>query len=141
MKLNIHHLKYKDLPQIIRGHGIVNQPIASKKIGAKSLHSGITFMPPRTAVPVHSHNAEEQVTILEGTMKIILDGDQEVFCSQYDSTFIAAGVTHELINETDEPVLAMVIYGSSNVTRTFTKTGEIVDIGSSDDKFTGARGA
>ena len=72
-------------------------------------------------------------------MKIILDGNREVFCGQYDSTFISAGVTHELINDTDEPVLAMVIYGSSNVNRTFTKTGEIVDVGSEDDKFTGAR--
>lgn len=139
MKPSINHLKYKDLPQVVRGHGIVNQPIASKSVGAKSLHSGITHMPPRTAVPIHSHNAEEQVTVLEGTMKIILDGNREVFCGQYDSTFISAGVTHELINDTDEPVLAMVIYGSSNVNRTFTKTGEIVDVGSEDDKFTGAR--
>ena len=139
MKPSINHLKYKDLPQVVRGHGIVNQPIASKSVGAKSLHSGITLMPPRTAVPIHSHNAEEQVTILEGTMKIILDGDREVICNQYDSTFISAGVTHELINDTDEPFLAMVIYGSSNVNRTFTKTGEVVDVGSDDDKFTGAR--
>lgn len=139
MKPSINHLKYADLPQVVRGHGIVNQPIASKGVGAKTLHSGITLMPPRTSVPVHSHNAEEQVTVLEGTMKIILDGDREVFCSQYDSTFISAGVSHELINDTDEPVLAMVIYGSSNVNRTFIKTGEVVDVGSDDDKFTGDR--
>jgi quercetin dioxygenase-like cupin family protein len=72
-------------------------------------------------------------------MKIILDGDQEVVCGQYDSTFISAGVTHELINDSDEHVLVMVIYGSSNVNRTFTKTGEVVDVGTEDDKFTGAR--
>ncbi len=139
MKQNINHLKYKDLPQILRGQGIVNRPIASKSIGANSLHSGITYMPPRTAVPVHSHNAEEQVTILEGTMKITLDGGRAVSCHQYDSTFISAGVTHELINDTDEHVLVMVIYGSSKVNRTVTKTGEVVDVGTEDDKFTGAR--
>lgn len=131
----IHHLKYTDLPQVSRGIGIVNQPIASKKVGARSIHSGITVMPAHSAVPPHTHNAEEQVTVLEGTMRIILDGDREVFCSQYDSTFISPGVQHELINDTDEEVVAMVIYGSANVNRTFTETGETVEIGSDRDKF------
>ena len=57
---SINHLKYADLPQVARGIGIVNQPIASKEIGARSLHSGITVMPARSAVPPHTHNAEEQ---------------------------------------------------------------------------------
>jgi quercetin dioxygenase-like cupin family protein len=132
---SINHLKYADLPQVKRGIGIVNQPIASKAIGARSLHSGITVMPPHTKVPAHTHNAEEQVTILEGTMRIILDGNTEVFCSKYDSTFISPGVQHELINDTDDEVIAMVIYGSANVNRTFSETGETVDIGSDRDKF------
>lgn len=135
MKPIINHLKYADLPKVQRGRGIVNHPIASKSIGATSLHSGITFMPPRSTVPAHSHNAEEQVTILEGTMKIVLDGTREVVCHRYDSTFLSPGVKHELINDTDKPVLAMVIYGSSNVNRTFAETGETVDIGSDRDKF------
>jgi len=75
------------------------------------------------------------VTILEGTMKIILDGEKEVICNRYDSTFLSPGVQHELINDSDEPVIAMVIYGSANVNRTFTETGETVDIGSERDKF------
>ena len=131
----INHLKYEELPQVARGLGIVNRPIASKKIGARSIHSGITYMPARTAVPAHTHNAEEQVTVLEGTMKIILDGSREVICNAYDSTFISAGVQHELINDTDEAVLAMVIYGSADVNRTFSETGETVEIGSERDKF------
>ena len=135
MPKSINHLKYADLPKVIRGRGIVNYPIASKKLGASALHTGITHMPPRTAVPAHSHNAEEQVTVLEGTLKVILDGDREVLCHKYDSTFLSPGVSHELINDTDEPTLVMVIYGSANVNRTFTDTGETVDIGSERDKF------
>lgn len=134
-KKSINHLVYADLPQVSRGNGIVNQPIASKSVGAKSLHSGITLMPGNSAVPPHTHNAEEQVTVLEGTMRIVLDGSQTVICNKYDSTFISAGVQHELINDTDEDVLAMVIYGSSKVNRTFSETGETVEIGSDQDKF------
>jgi len=135
MTANINHLKYDELEEVARGQGIVNKPIASKKIGATALHSGITYMPARTSVPAHSHNAEEQVTILKGTMKIVLDGKTEVTCNQYDSTYLSAGVSHELINDTDEDILAMVIYGTSTPNRTFTATGETVDIGSDKDKF------
>jgi len=137
MNKNINHLPFKDLPEVPRGLGIVNHLIASKKIGARSVHTGITLMPAGTSVPPHKHNAEEQVTVLEGTLKIILDGEQEVFCSKYDSTFISPDVQHELINDTDEPVYAMVIYGSANVNRTFIETGEIVEIGSDKDRFKG----
>ena len=135
MERSINHLKYADLPKVERGRGIVNHPIASKKIGARALHSGITYMPPHTSVPPHSHNAEEQVTVLEGTMTIVLDGSRKVVCGVYDSTFLSPGITHELINDTEDPVLAMVIYGSADVNRTFTETGETVDIGSDLDKF------
>ena len=135
MKPVIEHLLFSELPKISRGRGIVNHLIASKKIGAGKIHSGITFLPPKTSVPDHSHNTEEQVTILKGTLKIILNGNQEIICKSYDSTFISSNVQHELINETDEEVHAIIIYGSADVTRTFTETGETVEVGSRKDNF------
>ena len=135
MKKNIKFLPFSEIPRVKRGRGIVNHLIASKQIGAKKIHSGITFMPARTSVPAHTHNTEEQVTILKGSLKIILDDSQELVCNKYDSTFISSGVQHELINETDDEVHALVTYGSSNVTRTFTETGETVEIGSDQDTF------
>ncbi len=135
MKKIVQVLPFSDIPRVKRGRGIVNHLIASKQIGAQAIHSGITFMPAHTSVPAHTHNAEEQVTILKGTMKIILDNDKVVNCGVYDSTFISSGVRHELINETDEEVHALITYGSANVTRTFSDTDETVEIGSDRDKF------
>ena len=137
MKTVIEHLLFSELPKISLGLGIVNHLIASKKIGAGNIHSGIKFMPPKTSVPSHSHNTEEQVTILKGTLKIILNGDKDVICKSYDSTFISSNVQHELINETEEEVHALIIYGSADVTRTFTENGETVEVGSSKDIFSG----
>ncbi len=128
-------LPFSDIPRVKRGRGIVNHLIASKHIGARAIHSGITFMPAHTSVPAHTHNAEEQVTILKGTLKIILDSDKVVHCGPYDSTFISSGVRHELINDTNEEVHALITYGSADVTRTFSDTGETVEIGSEQDKF------
>lgn len=135
MEKIINHLKFDELPVVVRGRGIENHLIASKKIGANSLHSGITIMPPRTSVPAHSHNAEEQVTVLEGTLRVLQDGETNVICNRYDSTFLSPGVEHQLFNDTDEQLVVMVIYGSSDVNRTFTETGQVVIVGSEDDKF------
>ena len=136
MKKVIHHLPFSKIPKISRGNGIVNHLIASKSIGASKIHSGITIIPPKTSVPAHSHNTEEQVTILKGTLKIILNGEKEVNCNRYDSTFITSNIEHELINETNEEVHAIIIYGSVDVNRTFSKTGITVLIGSKEDNFT-----
>ena len=136
MKKVIHHLPFSKIPKISRGNGIVNHLIASKNIGASKIHSGITTIPPKTSVPAHSHNTEEQVTILKGTLKIILNGEKEVNCNRYDSTFITSNIEHELINETNEEVHAIIIYGSVDVNRTFSKTGLTVLIGSKEDNFT-----
>ena len=136
MKKVIQHLPFSKIPKISRGNGIVNHLIASKNIGASKIHSGITVIPPKTSVPAHSHNTEEQVTILKGTLKIILNGVKEVDCNAYDSTFITSNIKHELINETDEEVHAIIIYGSVDVNRTFSKTGLTVLIGSKEDNFT-----
>ena len=136
MKKVINHLPFSQIPKISRGNGIVNHLIASKSIGASKIHSGITVIPPKTSVPAHSHNTEEQVTILKGTLKIILNGVKEVDCNAYDSTFITSNIKHELINETNEEVHAIIIYGSVDVNRTFSKTGLTVLIGSKEDNFT-----
>ena len=136
MKKAIHHLPFSKIPKISRGNGIVNHLIASKNIGASKIHSGITIIPPKTSVPAHSHNTEEQVTILKGTLKIILNGEKEVNCNKYDSTFITSNIQHELINETNEEVHAIIIYGSVDVNRTFSKNGLTVLIGSKEDNFT-----
>ena len=135
MKKVIQHLPFSKIPKISRGNGIVNHLIASKNIGASKIHSGITIIPPKTSVPAHSHNTEEQVTILKGTLKIILNGEKEVNCDTYDSTFITSNIKHELVNETNEEVHAIIIYGSVDVNRTFSKTGLTVLIGSKEDNF------
>ena len=136
MKEVVQYLPFSEIPKISRGNGIVNHLIASKSIGASNIHSGITVIPPKISVPAHSHNTEEQVTILEGTLKIILNGEKEVNCNKYDSTFISSNIKHELINETDDEVHAIIIYGSADVNRTISKTGLTVLIGSKEDKFT-----
>lgn len=134
MGAQIHHLPFASLPAVKRSDEIVNFVIAGPQQGTRNIKSGITRMRPRSVVPRHSHNCEEQVTVLQGKLSLIL-GDRVVECGPYDSTYISAGVQHEFSNIGDGDALVMVIYGASHVTRTFTDTGETVDLGSERDTF------
>lgn len=136
MSQHLHFLPFASLPEVPRGKGIVNYLIASKKVGARAVHTGISKLPPGVPVPRHSHNAEEQVTVLEGTVKIRL-ADREEVCGRFDSTFISAGVEHELVNVGEDTAYVLVVYGSPDVNRTFAATGETVGIGSEGDRFIG----
>jgi len=129
-----HFLPFQALQKISRGNGIVNHLIASRKLGARAIHTGISELPVGVAAPRHSHNAEEQVTVLEGRVQITLNGQTQI-CGRFDSTFIAAGVEHELVNVGDETAFVLVVYGSPDVNRTFAATGETVVIGSDADQF------
>ncbi len=134
MSKQAHFLPFASLPEVPRGNGIVNYLIATKKVGARAMHTGISMLPVGVTAPRHSHNAEEQVTVLEGTVKIML-GEREQVCRRFDSSFIAAGVEHELVNVGDETAYVLVVYGSPDVNRTFAATGETVAIGSDGDRF------
>jgi putative monooxygenase len=134
MKDEIHHLPFSSLTPVQRGLDIVNYPIVNVQRGAKNIKSGITKMPVGTVVPGHYHNAEEQVTVLEGKVRFFLGG-QEFVCGPYDSTFISANVPHEFMNAGDTPATVLVIYGGPSTTRTFVSTGETVEIGSERDRF------
>ena len=134
MSKHAHFLPFESLPSVSRGNGIVNYVIASKKMGARAIHTGISELPVGIAAPAHLHNAEEQVTVLEGTVKIKLDGREQI-CRRFDSTYISAGVEHELVNVGDETAYVFVVYGSPEVNRTFAGSGETVEIGSDADQF------
>jgi quercetin dioxygenase-like cupin family protein len=92
--MSIHHLRFSDLKGVQRGQDIVNYPIVHSKPGAQNLKSGITRIPLGAVVSRHYHDSEEQVTVLEGRLRLKL-GDQILECGPYDSTFITAGVPHE----------------------------------------------
>ena len=69
-----HILRIDSLPMVDRGNGIQTIPLVTKELGSKHLTTGITRFPVGAKVPMHSHNCDEQVTILEGEAEAELDG-------------------------------------------------------------------
>ena len=104
--------------------------------GAQAFSAGVTSFQPGVDVPLHSHNVEEMVIILEGAGECELDG-VVMPVKTWDTTYVPAGVVHCFRNTGSAQMSIMWVYGSTNVTRTFASTGETVPHLSDADRIGG----
>ena len=98
-----HVLRIDSLPVVDRGNGIQTIPLVTKELGSKHLTTGITRFPVGAKVPMHSHNCDEQVTILEGEAEAELDGHRHRLHA-YDTTLVPANKPHRFVNVGTTPL-------------------------------------
>ena len=119
-----HILRPRDIRPHERGGGARTIPLVTRGIGSTSLLNGITEFDPGAAIPLHTHNCEESVLVLEGDAIAELDGVQHRMTAT-DTTWVPADVPHRFINASDSrPMRIFWTYASIDATRTIVATGE-----------------
>ena len=126
-------LRPSDLPTISRAKGVVTQPLVHSDRGSTSLTIGISTFQPGAVIPLHTHNVEEAITILEGEAIAIMNG-QETTVRPYDTTFVPPGVPHHFRNDSGAEMRFLWTYGGAHVTRTYVETGQTVEHLSREDR-------
>ena len=126
-------VKSDELELVQRGDGVETAVLVSNKSCGSNTTSGTTSFPAGTKVPVHRHNCDEQVVLLEGDAEVEIDG----VCTRIkpmDTVFVEAGIWHRFINMGDGPMKILWVYDSPHVTRTFKESGKTVGHLSGGDK-------
>jgi quercetin dioxygenase-like cupin family protein len=117
-------LRPSDLPSADRGGGARTIPLVTSKTGTKQFLNGITIIGPNSQIPMHSHNCEETVIVLEGHPTAVIAGE-DLKLQPHDTTWIPPNLPHHFKNpSSEETVKIFWVYASLNATRTLVETGE-----------------
>ncbi|HEY9213816.1 MAG TPA: cupin domain-containing protein [Ancylobacter sp.] len=117
-------LRPDEIPARERGGGAKTIPLVTRKVGAMGFINGITIFEPNAAIPMHSHNCEESVMLLEGDAFAEIDGVQYELKAG-DISYIPANLPHRFVNRSSTAGMKILwIYGSVDATRTVIATGD-----------------
>ena len=112
--------------EVDRGGGIITQPLIGHGVASgANMYSAMTRFPPGQGAPMHYHQCDEHITMMEGRGIVEIDGVITEIKAR-DTIYIQAGSPHRFHNTGDDTMCILWIHNSSNATRTLVETGETV---------------
>lgn len=113
-----------EIAPVPRGGGVRTIPLLTGKTGATSFINGMTIFPIGGSVPLHMHNCDESVLVLEGDAIAEIAGEEHRLTRE-DMTCIPKGMHHRFRNGSHTQELKILwTYASVDADRTIIATGE-----------------
>jgi putative monooxygenase len=117
-------LRPDELPVVDRGGGARTVRLVSRACGSSTMLNGVTAFDGGAAIPLHLHDCEESVLVLEGQAIAEIDGERHALAPG-DVTWVPAGVPHRFLNASGtQPLRIFWTYASVDASRTLLATGE-----------------
>ena len=113
-----------DAAPIEHAKGIRTIPLVVPRVGAE-LPCGISIYAAGVVAPMHRHNSNEQILVLEGHAEVRI-GDWRQCLGPNDCVWIPAGVDHGYSNVGEGDLRLLWFYDSADVTRIATADGTSV---------------
>ena len=102
--------------------GLVHQTLASHNDGLKGTEVWMQTIEPGGETPIHYHDCEEVVVVMQGSGQLTIGEETTEFSSNH-TLIIAPEVVHQLINSGNEEILLLATF-SSTPANVFTPEGE-----------------
>lgn len=82
-------IKAASVPRLDRGGAVLTTPLitTSSAGGENLITSGMSVYPVGSGAPLHSHNCDEHVTILEGEAEVVVNGEVTKL-ERFDTTYV-----------------------------------------------------
>lgn len=140
MRAGVDVMRLASRDWVDRGGGVRTTYLVTAANDARNFVSGITEFDANASIPMHWHNCEESVVVLEG------EADCEIEAEVYslapnDATLIPEAVPHRFANRGGGLMRILWIYGSITPTRTMASTGETFAVASEAEHLRGTGGA
>jgi len=121
-------IKFDEIEALDRGGAVRTWPLVTTEStgGTARIATGISEYPVGSGAPLHSHNCDEQVVILEGQGFVEVEGVRTDLVAG-DTAYVETPRVHRYRNTGDVPMRIMWIYSQAHVTRTFADTGITVE--------------
>jgi 3-isopropylmalate dehydrogenase len=117
-------LRQAEIEPFDRGTGVRTLPYVGRWNAERNrVTTGVTQFPGGAGIPLHTHNVEESVLILDGQATAVI-GEDSFDLEPGDATWAPAGVPHRFANRGEGPMRIYWVYGGRDVTRTICATGE-----------------
>ena len=93
--------------------GVILTSLVDGNTGSTQISSGVAEFAVGARAPMHYHDAEESVIVIEGEGLMVINGEEHVVIPN-DAALIAEGTHHSIANHGDRPFKISWTYASIN---------------------------